>query len=80
MRIEKEDRRLDFLQSTVNKLYECIKQTEAELYKDFPALKPFLPKTLKFITANELHEMFPGLDVHDRETVKYCICNFYRCV
>lgn len=65
--IRKEDRNLDFLKKTVRRIYEAIKVTENKLYVEFPQLVPILPDEIFFITAEELRQMYPSLNAHERE-------------
>ncbi|MCH5233596.1 MAG: aspartate--ammonia ligase [Muribaculaceae bacterium] len=65
--IRKEDRTLDYLKSTVKKIYEAIKQTEKDVYDRFPHITPRLPEEITFIHAQELLDMYPGLSPKERE-------------
>lgn len=65
--IRKEDRTLDYLKSTVKKIYEAIRQTEKDVYDRFPHITPRLPEEITFIHAQELLDMYPGLSPKERE-------------
>lgn len=65
--IEKEDRNLDFLKETVRKIYHAIRQTEQDVYEQFPHITPRLPEEIKFIHAQELLDMYPDLSPKERE-------------
>ena len=70
--IRPEDRNLDYLKDTVNKLWKIITGAEKHVQKLFPQLKddrfPNLPEKLTFLHAEEILEMFPDLPRKQRET------------
>jgi aspartate--ammonia ligase len=70
--ITAEDRNLDYLRDTVQKIWKVLKGAETHVQKLFPQLKtdeyPNLPDELKFIHAEEILEMFPDLPRKQRET------------
>ncbi len=70
--ITAEDRNLDFLRETVQKIWKVLKGAETHVQKMYPQLKtdeyPNLPDELKFIHAEEILEMFPDLPRKQRET------------
>ncbi len=67
------DRNLDYLKSTVKKIWKVIKGAENYIQKEFPKLKtkkyPSLPDELKFLHAEEILDMFPTLPRKQRETM-----------
>ena len=67
-----EDRNLDYLKDTVNKLWKVIKGAETHVQKLFPQLKtdkyPSLPDKLTFIHAEDILDMYPDLPRKQRET------------
>jgi aspartate--ammonia ligase len=65
--ITRENRNLDFLKETVRKIYGIIKACEAMVCKEWPALEPCLPDDIHFVTAEDLHEMWPDESIHGRE-------------
>lgn len=65
--IRPEDRNLQYLKSTVRRIYEAIKVTENRLYVEFPQLEPILPEDIFFITSEELLQKYPGLSPKQRE-------------
>lgn len=72
--IRPEDRNLDYLKSTVRRIYEAIKVTENRLYVEFPLIEPALPEEIHFITSEELLQLYPGFSPKQREdaiTEKY---------
>ncbi|MBX7046036.1 MAG: aspartate--ammonia ligase [Ignavibacteria bacterium] len=70
--IKPEDRNLDYLTYTVNKIWKVIKVAEMYIQERFPQLKtdkyPNLPEELMFIHAEDLLEMYPNLPRKQRET------------
>lgn len=60
-------RSLEFLKKTVRRIYEAIKVTENKLYVEFPQIEPMLPEDIFFIHAEELLQMYPGLNPKERE-------------
>lgn len=65
--IDRNDRNLDFLKSTVRHIYQAIKVTENCLYVEFPQLVPKLPEDIYFIHSEELLRMYPKLSAKERE-------------
>ena len=65
--ITREQRSLDFLKKTVRRIYEAIKVTENKLYVEFPQIEPMLPEEIFFVHAEELLQMYPGLNPKERE-------------
>jgi aspartate--ammonia ligase len=70
--ITSEDRNLDYLKDTVQKIWKVLKGAETHVQKMYPQLKtteyPNLPDELKFIHAEEILEMYPDLPRKQRET------------
>jgi hypothetical protein len=65
--ITPEQRTVDHLKDTVQKVYRVIKDAEAMVAKRWPSLQPSLPEDIHFVTAEELHERWPGEGIHGRE-------------
>ena len=65
--VSKEDRTLKFLKQIVKKIYTAILDTEKVVAKEFPTLKPKLPKKLKFIHSEELEKIYPKMSPKERE-------------
>jgi len=67
-----EQRRLDFLTSTVQAIWRVVKGAERLALEMFPQLDdpryPALPEQLKFIHAEDILEMYPDLPRKQRET------------
>lgn len=67
MVINKKDRNVEFLKTTVKKIYEAIKFVKRELILDFPQLTYDFPEELTFVTSQQLYEMYPNLQPDQRE-------------
>ncbi|MBN2458738.1 aspartate--ammonia ligase [Candidatus Woesearchaeota archaeon] len=65
--MSKEERSLKFLKQIVRSIYAAIVETEAIVAKEFPELKPRLPKEIMFVHSEELEEKYPGLTPKQRE-------------
>ncbi|HQR37531.1 MAG TPA: aspartate--ammonia ligase [Blastocatellia bacterium] len=70
--ITPEERTLEFLTATVEKLWKVIKGAEVYAHEMFPQLRsdkyPRLPEKLTFIHAEEILERYPDLPRKERET------------
>lgn len=62
-----EDRTVDYLKATVRSIYGALLRTEKAVCDTFPVLKPFLPKSISFITTQELEDKYPDLTPKQRE-------------
>ena len=66
------DRNLNYLKTTVKKIWKVLKGAETYIQKEFPKLKnkryPDLPDELTFLHAEEILDMFPTLPRKQRET------------
>ena len=72
--ITESDRNLDFLKSTVEKIFYAIKEIEMLVYKLHPHITPQLPEKIFFIHSEELLALYPDLTPKEREdavTEKY---------
>jgi len=72
--IIKEDRTEEYLKETVRKIYKVLRDLELFLYNRYPYLQRNLPEEIKFITTQELEDMYPDLSPSEREnkiTEKY---------
>lgn len=67
--ITKEDRNLDFLKETVNKIYSCLRRTEYCLFENYSALEPMLPEKIHFIHSEELLALYPDKTPKQREQI-----------
>ncbi len=64
--INKSDRKTEFLQDIVRKIYEVVCDAEREVSEKF-GTKRKLPDEIKFITTSELEEMYPDVPARERE-------------
>ncbi|MFH1874357.1 MAG: aspartate--ammonia ligase [Pseudomonadota bacterium] len=68
--IKRQDRNVEFLKTTVKKIYKVIYETEKKVCKRYPALgKPFLPKNIYFVHSVDLEKKYPKLTPRQRENV-----------
>lgn len=67
MAIDQNMRNLDFLKSTVQKIYRCLKRTEFYIYDRYPHIKPILPENITFVHAEDLLAKYPNLTPKERE-------------
>ena len=65
--IEKEDRTIDYLKETVRSIYKSIRQTQIIMKKKYHFLTLELPKSIYFITSQELEDLYPDLTPKKRE-------------
>ena len=64
--IEKSQRTMETLKDVVSKIYAAIRDTERKFAADC-GLKSTLPDEIKFITSQELLDLYPDLDAKGRE-------------
>lgn len=67
--ITKEDRTIDYLKKTVTSVYKAIRQTAIFLKQKYRFLSIDLPKTITFITSQELEDMYPDKTPKEREDI-----------
>ena len=65
--ISKEDRTIDYLKETVKSIYKAIRQTTIFVKQKYKFITLDLPKTIFFITSQELEDMYPDLTPKMRE-------------
>ncbi|MBE6292365.1 MAG: aspartate--ammonia ligase [Bacteroidales bacterium] len=65
--INEENRNVDFLKKTVERIYAAMLRTEYMVYEMYPELQPSLAEEIHFIHAEELLQMYPNLSPKDRE-------------
>ncbi len=65
--ITEEDRTIDYLKQTVTSIYKAIRQTSLMLKQKYHFLELALPKTVYFITSQELEDKYPKLTPKERE-------------
>ncbi|CDI74605.1 Aspartate-ammonia ligase, related [Eimeria praecox] len=66
-KIDTEDRNLDYLKSTVKKVYDALVEVEDSLCRRFPKLSPVLPRSITFVHSQELADRWPDLSPPLRE-------------
>ena len=62
-----EDRTVEFLKSTVEKIYASILETANRLHELYPSLESVLPNKITFVTTQELEDKYPELTPDQRE-------------
>ena len=65
--IDKSDRTIDYLKDTVRAIYKAIRQTSISMKQKYHYLTLELPKTITFITSQELEDMYPDKKPEERE-------------
>ena len=65
--IPREKRTLDYLKKVVTAIVEAICETCDQLHAKYPQLKTSLSRNVKFITSQELEDMYPHMTGHERE-------------
>ena len=65
--ISKEDRTIDYLKDTVKSIYKAIRQTSIYIKQKYKFITIDLPKTLFFITSQDLEDMYPDVSPKERE-------------
>ena len=69
--IDKEERNLETLKTTVKSIYKALKNTEKYMAIQYDYIEEILPKEIFFITSQELLDMYPDKTPKERE---YLIC------
>lgn len=65
--ILKEERTFEYLKQVVKDIYAAMLRTEFLVTEAYPQIRPFLPKDIFFIHAEELRRRYPDLSVKERE-------------
>lgn len=65
--IRLEDRNLDFLKITVDKIFTAVKETEKLVLSRYPGSTYRLPDHVCFVTSQELEDRWPDLSPEERE-------------
>ena len=65
--IDKDDRTIDYLKDTVKSIYKAIRQTLIYLKTKYKYITLSLPKSIYFITSQELEDMYPDITPKERE-------------
>lgn len=77
MVIHKEDRTREFLEDIVRRIFKVIKHMQHEVWYKYPNAFKKLPSEIKFITTEELLQMYPDKTPKERENL---ITKQYGCV
>ena len=65
--ISKEDRTIDYLKDTVRSIYKALRQTLVFVKQKYKFITVDLPKSVTFITSQELEDMYPDKTPKERE-------------
>lgn len=65
--ISKEDRTIDYLKETVRSIYKAVRQTIIYVKQKYKFITVDLPKTIFFITSQDLEDMYPDKTPKERE-------------
>ena len=65
--ISKEDRTIDYLKETVRSIYKAVRQTSIFVKQRYKFITVDLPKTIFFITSQDLEDMYPDKTPKERE-------------
>jgi len=65
--ITREERNVEFLKSIVRKIVGAVSDTLEDIKKAFPAIKLKLNRDVKFITTQEMEDIYPELTPNERE-------------
>jgi len=65
--IDKSDRTVDYLKDTVRSIYKAIRQTSIFIKQKYRFLSLDLPKSITFITSQELEDLYPDKTPKERE-------------
>ena len=75
--ITQQDRNLQFLTHTVERIYSAIRRTEYLVCETYDQIKPFLPEKIHFIHSQKLLDLYPDMSPKEREDA---ICKKYGAV
>jgi len=67
--IESSDRTIAYLKETVRAIYKAIRQTQIIMKQKYRFLTLELPKTIYFITSQELEDLYPDMTPKEREQI-----------
>jgi len=67
--IDKKDRTEEYLKDIVRAIYKSIRQTSIYIKQKYPFLTMELPKTISFITSQELEDLYPEKTPEEREQI-----------
>ena len=67
--IDRSDRNVEYLKSTVRKIVAAIADVKDELNRRYPALKTTLCREVAFVTTQQLEDLYPDLTPKERENL-----------
>lgn len=67
--ISRDDRNIDYLKETVNKIVNALCDTLEEVNAEYPALNINISRNVKFVTTQELEDMYPDKTPKERENI-----------
>lgn len=65
--IKKEDRTEEYLEDVVDRIYIALKNLGDFVNRHYPELRTDLPNEIKYITSQELEDMYPDLNPEERK-------------
>ena len=65
--MQEDERKIDFLKQTVEKIYSAIKATEKTISEKYPEKYQILPEKITFIHTEDLLQRYPDLTPKERE-------------
>lgn len=65
--MRKSERNIEFLKTTVQKIYQAIKRTEFLVSENYPVCVPTLPDEITFIYSEDALSLYPSLSPEQRE-------------
>ena len=65
--ITADERNLDFLKASVRKIYQAMRDTEADVCAAYPTITPFLPETITFVHSEDAEAEWPDKTPRERE-------------
>ena len=75
--IKNEDRTINYLKSTVKKIFNAFKETENLITTIYPSLEKYFGDSIYFISSSDLRDKYPSLSPKERE---HAICKEHKCV
>lgn len=67
--ISKNDRTIEYLKDTVKSIYKALRQTSIFVKQRYHFISVDLPKTITFITSQDLEDMYPDKKPKEREDI-----------
>ena len=65
--LRREDRTLDTLRLMVDRVYRALRHTEDYIAREYDFAHKFLPEKIRFISSQELEDLYPDLTPKERE-------------